>query len=272
MNSIIFESDAARGEYASTGYVTCSYAAAGEAKEGQCGRHQDDAQGRVPHFPSGERLPKDAVLVWQQYSNVYDKYQFDQRILGKGLHGSVRQCIDRSTGEGYAVKSICKDNPKVKPQRLLREVSLLQEICHKSIIWLVEVIEDEDYVHLVTELCNGGELFDRIVKKSSDVKNDKPCFAEDEAARIIHQILSAVHYMHERGIVHRDIKPENVLFETADEDSPVKIIDFGLSRRHDNRVDRPITSIVGTPYYIAPEVFLRKYDKACDLLSFRKSM
>ena len=126
MNSIIFESDAARGEYARTGYVTCSYAAAGEAKEGQCGRRQDDAQGRVPHFPSGVRLPKDAVLVWQQYSNVYDKYQFDQRILGKGLHGSVRQCIDRSTGERYAVKSIRKDNPKVKPQRLLREVSLLQ--------------------------------------------------------------------------------------------------------------------------------------------------
>ncbi len=67
------------------------------------------------------------------------------------------------------MKLIRKDNSKVKPQRLLREVSLLQEICHKSIIWLVEVIEDEDYVHFVTKLCNGGELFDRIVKKSSDV-------------------------------------------------------------------------------------------------------
>ncbi len=149
----------------------------------------------------------------------------------------MQQCIDRSTGKRYAVKLICKDNPKVKPQRLLRKVSLLQEICHKSIIWLVEVIEDKDYVHLVTELCNGGELFDRIVKKSSDVKNDKPCFVEDKAARIIHQILSAIHYMHKRGIVHRDIKPENVLLETADEDSPVEIIDFGLSQRHDNRVD-----------------------------------
>ncbi len=135
------------------------------------------------------------------------------------------------------MKSIRKDNPKVKPQCLLRKVSLLQEICHKSIIWLVEVIEDEDYVHLVTELCNGRELFDRIVKKSSDVKNVKPCFAEDKAARIIHQILSAVHYMHKKGIVHRDIKPENVLFKTANKDLPVKIINFGLSRRHDNRVD-----------------------------------
>jgi serine/threonine protein kinase len=224
-------------------------------------------QGQVSTFPSGKRLSKDAVLVGQQYSKVYDKYQVDPRILGTGLHGSVQQCIDRSTGKNYAVKLIRKDNPHVKPQGLVRKVALLQEMCHKSIIWLVEVIEDKNYIHLVTKLCNGRELFDRIVKESSNFKNDKLCFAEDKAVRIIHQILSAVHYMHERGIVHRDIKPENVLFKTAEEDSPIKIINFGLSWRHDNRADQPITSIIGMPYYIAPEVFLRKYDKACDLWS-----
>lgn len=84
----------------------------------------------------------------------------------------------------------------------------------------------------------------------------------------MHQILTAVSYMHKRGIVHRDIKPENILFETKDEDSPIKIIDFGLARKHFGQdSEAPMSTIVGTPYYIAPEVLRKKYDKSCDLWS-----
>ena len=74
----------------------------------------------------------------------------------------------------------------------------------------------------MTELCNGGELFDRIIKKHH--------FSEREAADTMHQILSAVVYCHENSIVHRDLKPENILLESKKEDAPVKIIDFGTSR------------------------------------------
>jgi len=262
---IVVKSDAAGRDTVKSDIVTCFCAADVELKVGeQC---RDDVQGEVSPFPSGERLSRDSVLFRRQYSNIYDKYQFDPRILDAGLHGTVRRCVDRSTGEKYAVKSIRKDNPHFRPHRLYREVTLLEEMRHTSIICLVEVIEDEDYVHIVTELCNGGMLFDRIVMESSDTNNDNPCFAEDKAARVLHQILTALQYMHERGIVHRDIKPENVLFETADENSPIKLIDFGLSRSHDDRIDPPMSSIVGTTYYIAPEVLLGKYDKACDLWS-----
>merc|ERR1712013_760162 len=83
----------------------------------------------------------------------------------------------------------------------------------------------------------------------------------------IHQILAAVSYMHERGVVHRDLKPENVLFETGDEESPIKIIDLGLSRKHHGSTEPPMGTIVGTPYYIAPEVLRKCYDKSCDLWS-----
>ena len=84
----------------------------------------------------------------------------------------------------------------------------------------------------------------------------------------MHQLLTAVSYMHKKGVVHRDIKPENILFTSTDQDSPIKIIDFGLSRKHNStKKSSPMTTVVGTPYYIAPEVLHRKYDKTCDLWS-----
>eukprot|EP00970_Alexandrium_tamarense_P013440 scaffold3401_cov277-Alexandrium_tamarense.AAC.1 len=74
--------------------------------------------------------------------------------------------------------------------------------------------------------------------------------------------------MHKHNVVHRDIKPENILFETKDEDSPIKIIDFGLARKHHaDRGESPMKTIVGTPYYIAPDVLRKSYGKACDLWS-----
>ena len=165
-------------------------------------------------------------------ANIEERYLVDPRILGTGHQGSVRECVDRSTGESYAVKSMRKRDPAVDPRRISREVELLREMRHhKNIVRLVDVFEDDEYFHIVTNLCRGGELFDGIVRKSSDVESDVPCFAEDDAARIMYQILSAVSHMHGRGVAHRDIKPENVLFDSPEEGSPVRIADFGLSRR-----------------------------------------
>ena len=102
-------------------------------------------------------------------------------------------------------------------------------------------------MHLVTDLCEGGELFHKIVEKSSHSKSSRSidgvaCFTEGEAARIMYQILNAVCYMHHHDVVHRDLKPENILFETADAYSPVKIVDFGLARKHAAR-DAPMSNI-----------------------------
>mmetsp|Transcript_34205 Transcript_34205/g.60150 ORF Transcript_34205/g.60150 Transcript_34205/m.60150 type:complete len:403 (-) Transcript_34205:113-1321(-) len=209
-----------------------------------------------------------ATSITGKFSNIEYKYHIDPRVLGTGHHGTVRECIDRATCQRYAVKSIRKSNPAVKPGSLAREIMLLREMKHRSIVQLVDVYEEADYVHLVTDLCTGGELFDKIVEKSSNSDNGAVCFAEEEAARIMQQILTAVSSMHKRGIVHRDIKPENILFETTDEDSSVKIIDFGLSRKYYGSIgEPPMSTIVGTPYYIAPEVLRKRYDKSCDLWS-----
>ena len=205
------------------------------------------------------------MSITGQYRNIEYSYHVDPKILGTGHHGSVRECTDRTTGQRYACKSIRKNDPNVKPGGLAREILLLREMKHQCIVQSVDVFEDADYVHLVTDLCSGGELFDKIIERSSSSDNGMPCFDEQEAAHIMYQILTAISYMHEHGVVHRDIKPENILFETTDVDSPIKIIDFGLARKHDE--ESPMRTVVGTPYYIAPDVLKKSYNKSCDLWS-----
>ena len=102
------------------------------------------------------------------------------------------------------------------------EISILQQLDHPNVLKLYEYFEDDKYVYLVTELCKGGELFDRITEEEF--------FPEEKAARVFLQILKPINYCHQNGIAHRDIKPENFIFETKDEDSDLKIIDFGLSK------------------------------------------
>merc|ERR1719199_1383421 len=198
-------------------------------------------------------------------SDIWKKYHISTTVLGTGHFAAVRSCLDRATGQRYAVKSISKTDSSVKPAAISREIKLLQEMKHESIIQLVDVFEDDEYVHIVTNLCHGGELFDKILEKTAD-DNGVPCFEEHEAANIILQILNAVSYMHDHSIVHRDIKPENILFDSKDADSPIKIIDMGLARKHYD-IEPPMSTVVGTPYYIAPDVLKKSYDKSRDLWS-----
>jgi len=171
--------------------------------------------------------------------------------------------MDRETKEWFAIKSIRKSKVS-KIEVLKREIEILKEVDHPNIIKLISVHEDQKYIHLITELCTGGELFDRIIAKT---QSEEGHFSERDAANLVWCILDAIHYCHEvQQIVHRDLKPENFLFLTEEEDSPVKIIDFGLSR-HDDQAFGVMKTKVGTPYYVAPEVLNREYTKSCDIWS-----
>mmetsp|Transcript_36905 Transcript_36905/g.84254 ORF Transcript_36905/g.84254 Transcript_36905/m.84254 type:complete len:386 (-) Transcript_36905:102-1259(-) len=202
------------------------------------------------------------------FSTIDDKYHVDATVIGTGHNGSVRACFDRITGHQCAVKSIRKRDPSVKTHALCREIEILQEMrSQENIIELIDVFEDSEYLHIVTELCQGGELFEKIVEKSaSSFPGSHRCFDETEASKIIFQVLGAISSLHKAGIVHRDLKPENILFASDVDSTSVKVIDFGLARRHSPH-DAPMNSLVGTPYYIAPEVLRKRYDKACDLWS-----
>lgn len=182
--------------------------------------------------------------------------------IGEGTFGVVRKCRDRETGQMCAAKTILKS--KVPNLDLLqKEVDLLSEVEHPHIIKLYDAFEEETKLHLVTELCTGGELYDRVVEKSLSPEQH---FSEYDAARILRNILDAIAYCHdEKNICHRDLKVENFLLLNERDDSPVKIIDFGLSRFNPDNV---MTTRVGTVYYVAPEVVLSKeYSDKCDIWS-----
>lgn len=206
--------------------------------------------------------PNDFVQITDALSDVRIKYHVNSKELGHGHYGVVRKCMDRETSQWYAIKSIRKAKVK-KIEVLKREIEILKEVKHPYIIELVDVFEDAKYLHLVTELCTGGELFDRIIAKSSSPEGH---YSEHDAASIIKSILDAIAYCHSKGIVHRDLKPENFLFLTESEESPIKIIDFGLSR-HKDANEAMMKTKVGTPYYVAPEVLRREYNEACDIWS-----
>lgn len=180
------------------------------------------------------------------------------RVIGFGKFGVVREAIElNSAGKGssVAVKSIPKKKLKGDMGLFMRELSVLQELDHPNIIRLYETFEDEKYFHLVMELCTGGDLLERIVVRG--------VFHEDEAADLMKKLILAVNHMHCCFISHRDLKPENVLYAG----DVVKIADFGISSKFGEDNDVKMTSIVGTPHYVAPEVLTRSYGKECDVWS-----
>jgi calcium-dependent protein kinase len=143
---------------------------------------------------------------------------------------------------------------------------------HPNIIRLFEIFEDDRHISLIMEYCTGGELFQKIMERAEQDK----AFSEKEAAVIFKQLMSAVSYCHSQGICHRDLKPENIIFANKNEDSPIKIIDFGLSKifgelkplMKGNKIEKNIMSArVGTAYYMSPEVLQGNYDNKCDIWS-----
>ncbi|PHT43466.1 CDPK-related kinase 5 [Capsicum baccatum] len=140
-----------------------------------------------------------------------------------------------------------------------REVKILRALTgHRNLIQFYDAYEDEENVYIVMELCKGGELLDRILARGGK-------YSEDDAKAVMVQLLSVVSYCHLQGVVHRDLKPENFLFVSKDEHSPLKAIDFGLSDYV--KPDERLNDIVGSAYYVAPEVLHRSYGTEADMWS-----
>ena len=192
--------------------------------------------------------------------DLEDKYDILEEI-GIGGYSRVLKIQNIETGKLYACKELQK-NELADIDSFNREIDILIKLDHPNIIKLYEVYENEDFIYIVMELCNGGELFDRIIKRT-EMGNP---FTEKEAATIFKQLMSAVSYCHSNKIVHRDLKPENLLLLNNDDDTHIKIIDFGTSlifkKKNTSMFDR-----VGTAYYISPEVIDGYYDEKCDVWS-----
>ncbi|ETO24606.1 hypothetical protein RFI_12551, partial [Reticulomyxa filosa] len=176
-----------------------------------------------------------------------DYYVSGDRI-GSGTFAVVKKCYRKSEpSQAFAVKII--DKRHLTPRELVGlkyEIKILQTMEHPSVIKAVDVFEDKKKVKIVLELCEGGDLFDQMLKmKDKRVE-------EDKAAWITCKLARALKYLHEHYVVHRDLKPENILFT---KDGKIKITDFGLA--HYLKLPAAFHSMhtcCGTPHYVAPEV------------------
>lgn len=219
-----------------------------------------------PVFPSNA-VPAASVYhgnprhLFPKVNSIEEDYIITDIALGVGVHGKVRKCLHRATGKPFALK-VLDDKPRSR-----KEIDLHWRCCgHPNIVEIIDVYEN--YVNnskklfLVMEVMQGGELFERIQKKSH--------FTEHEASLLMRKITSAVRHIHSLNLAHRDLKPENLLFKDTTENSEIKLTDFGFAKESDGDA---LKTPCYTPYYVAPEILRAEakssatYDKSCDMWS-----
>nr|DAD42859.1 TPA_asm: hypothetical protein HUJ06_001089 [Nelumbo nucifera] len=191
------------------------------------------------------------------------KFELGEEV-GRGHFGYT--CIAKARkgelkGQELAVKIIPKEKmtTAIAIEDVRREVKILRALTgHKNLVQCYDSYEDDENVYIVMELCKGGELLDRILSRGGK-------YSEEDAKSVMVQILSVVAFCHLQGVVHRDLKPENFLFSTKEEESQLKAIDFGLSDYV--KPDERLNDIVGSAYYVAPEVLHRAYGTEADMWS-----
>lgn len=195
-------------------------------------------------------------FVKHKQGKAEDKYRYVKR-LGKGTFGVVYLAEDRTTQARRAIKVIPKGKKGSSVSEIKNEIELLRHLDHPNIVQIYECYESESSFCIVTEYCEGGELFDFIIKRRH--------LTELMAAKIINQVLSAVAYCHTQNVVHRDLKPENLLLSVRDDYNSLKVADFGTSTLFTGK--SAMKEKLGTAYYIAPEVLKKSYGEKCDLWS-----
>ena len=170
----------------------------------------------------------------------WNNYTINEKCIGKGSFAKVYYGVNRTTGQEVAIKKISfynlPDNIKTKT---LSEIEILKSIDHPNIIKLYEYFFDNNYLFLITEYCNNGDLTSWIKKNNTEL----------EILDVIKQIVEGLNYLHNKKIIHRDIKPQNILLN----DKTVKICDFGFSMIIKDGMSM-FKTICGTPLYMSPEI------------------
>ena len=201
------------------------------------------------------------LLVMQQKGNPNDKYIRGKK-LGSGTFGVVYEAKNILFNNTVAMKVI-KKNEYMNDLLIKNEIDILKKLSHPNIVRIYEFYESNNNFYLVNEYCGGGELFNYI-------NNSK--LNEQQLSILFYQVFSGLCYLHENNILHRDLKPENILISKIEKDLLsdeeyfwIQIIDFGTAKIFEN--DKKEKSIVGSAYYIAPEVLDKDYNEKCDTWS-----
>jgi len=220
------------------------------------------------------RKKKKRSTKTQMGTTFIDLYKLTGEILGEGSEGRVETCKNVFTGIEYAVKIIEKRPGSYNRSKVLKEIEIYH-LCRgqKNIIQLIEFFEEADHFYLIFEKLNGGPLLRHIQQRI--------CFTEEEASRIIKDLAEAISHLHHQGVAHRDIKPDNVLCMDQNTPCPVKLCDFDLCSSVSVEVSTPeLLTPVGSLEYMAPEVVEAfmvddyndneeelSYNKKCDMWS-----
>ncbi|XP_071734705.1 phosphoenolpyruvate carboxylase kinase 2-like isoform X2 [Rutidosis leptorrhynchoides] len=187
-------------------------------------------------------------------------YQITDEI-GRGRFGIVYRCYSTVSGDSFACKSIDKRllTDATDRECLQKEPKILQILGgNPNIVQIHRLYEEENYLHMIIDLCDSPDLFDRISKRAG-------VFSEPESASIFSPLILSINYCHRLGIAHRDIKPDNVLFDSR---GNLKLADFGSAECFAMNDNRTMTGVVGTPYYVAPEILSgREYNEKVDVWS-----
>ena len=205
---------------------------------------------------------KQDILVIEEKGNPSKKYK-PKRMLGNGSFGSVYEAKNTIFGNTVAMKVIKKDKEnELDEQEIRNEIDILKKLSHPNIVKIYEFFISENHYYIITEYCKDGELFNYIKNK----------YSERQLAVLFYQVFSGLWYLHENKILHRDIKLENIMISEKEKDNStgeelfwVKIIDFGTAKLFEK--NKKEKEVVGSSYYIAPEVLKQNYNEKCDTWS-----
>ena len=201
-------------------------------------------------------------LIIQEKGNPSKKYK-PTKMLGSGSFGSVYEAKNMIFQNTVAMKVIKKDpNNELDEQEIRNEIDILTKLSHPNIVKIYEFYISNAHYYIITEFCKEGELFSYIKNK----------YSERQLAVLFYQVFSGLWYLHDNKILHRDIKLENIMISKIEKDNTtdedlfwVKIIDFGTAKIFEK--NKKEKDVVGSSYYIAPEVLKQNYNEKCDTWS-----
>ena len=235
-------------------------------------RRKSDIHDLLPELLSRHESEVHCFNQLEPGQSISDIYALDEQMYSFGAK-SVCRCTELKSSKRYVMKRRLKEAYGGEVERHWRRVmeKLLRGDPNRHIVMIREVLEDDTAFYIIMEECNGGQLFDLLLRESA--------MSAKELKRIIREILTALEYLHDLGLIHRDIKPENIMLTEENGESVIKLIDFDtcdeiVSRRLSLAVTpsektnrKRSTRIVGTLGYIAPESFNGEYSTASDLFS-----
>ena len=183
--------------------------------------------------------------------------------LGDGSYGTVFLAVNIMTKQNIAMKKIkkVKEN-EIDDMEIKNEIDILKKLDHPNIVKIIEFYSASKAYYIITDYCPCGELYNQI----------KTQYNEYQLSVLFYQVFSGLYYLHSKNIVHRDLKLENILISEIEKDNItnekyfwVKIIDFGTAKIFEKNKNEK--TVVGSSYYIAPEVLQKNYNEKCDTWS-----